>query len=158
MLPGPRPSQRSADRQERRRARVVASSMRWKAITSSSASSSVRCGRQPVSSCSELVSGLRRPSSSKPSSYASSYGTKRIDELDAARAITRSASCEDRDRGRVADVEGAAARVLVRATAPRIAETASCTCRKQRDWLPSPYTVTSSPRTAWRANRGTTMP
>ena len=66
-----------------------------------------------MSSCSAVVSGRRRPSSSKPSSYASSYGIRAIREVEPDPVDDPRGELEDRDRNRVADVERAAAGAVV---------------------------------------------
>ena len=53
---------------------------RWDSITSSTTESSVRVGRQTINASLLLVSGICRCMSSKPDSYASSYGTRQISE------------------------------------------------------------------------------
>src|SRR6266849_3579358 len=95
--------------------------------------------------------------SSKPDSYASSYGMNLIGEVDPLNSRTRSAS--------FAIVTSSELPMLITwpmaagsLTSFNRAPTTSVTCVKERDCLPSPNTVIGSPARAWRTKLGITMP
>ena len=96
--------------------------------------------------------------SSKPDSYASSYGMSLIGDFDPVSSRTRSASAWIVTSSRVADVDHLADRLRLDRRASSSAPTTSATWVKERDCVPSPNTVIGSPASAWRTKFGITMP